>query len=466
MLEMVPVCRRSVDAYRGIAPDSDLDALVEAARDFRGARVLHLTQTGGAGPDLDQVRSTVGVLSGLGFVAHWKTLPGAGVLPKSAGVTEKSTGEVARVNRTAALLEEDYDFVFVHGDELAPIVDLHGRGRARWVWCSPTPPDLAAWPVLGAHLATFDAVVVPFADAATGDIPTRVSVLEPAIDPLSPSNLPIPKATARHVLAWRGLCADRPLICHALSPDQQGDPLELVEAYSRIRDRFPGLQLALLGPGTPRTPQPDLLRLCLQAEHARDPSIHLLMGTAAPGPLEVNALVGLASVVVHDAIDPGTGPCETVWKETPVITSPGARIAPAVAAAGLVARGTDECAAALMALLGDPAHARVLGCRGREEVRQRFLLPQRVLHELALIRDLARGSVSSHDEDWLATHDPVCGMLVEQPGDAATEWRAHGRFFRFCSLACRREFASAPGGYLGPRHEAPHALCREKEDLS
>ncbi len=45
MLEIVDVGERSLDAYRGVAPDAILDELVHQALDLRGARVLHLNAT-------------------------------------------------------------------------------------------------------------------------------------------------------------------------------------------------------------------------------------------------------------------------------------------------------------------------------------------------------------------------------------------------------------------------------------
>jgi trehalose synthase len=58
---------------------------------------------------------------------------------------------------------------------------------------------------------------------------------------------------------------------------------------------------------------------------------------------------------------------------------------------GRLVRDIEGCARALLELLGDRALARELGERGREHVRERFLLPRLLMEELRLLRSLADG---------------------------------------------------------------------------
>ena len=76
MLELVDVGRRSLDAYRGIAPDAILDQLVNVASNLRGARVLHVNATPYGGGVSELLRSGVPLLNDLGLVAHWKIIRG------------------------------------------------------------------------------------------------------------------------------------------------------------------------------------------------------------------------------------------------------------------------------------------------------------------------------------------------------------------------------------------------------
>ena len=76
MLQTVDVGERSMGAYRGVAPDETLDALVEGAKDLRGLRVLHVNATSYGGGVSELLRSVVPLLNNLGLVAHWKVISG------------------------------------------------------------------------------------------------------------------------------------------------------------------------------------------------------------------------------------------------------------------------------------------------------------------------------------------------------------------------------------------------------
>ena len=76
MLELVDVGSRSLDAYRGVAPDAILDDLLRCASALRGARVLHLNATPCGGGVSELLRSGVPILNDLGLVAHWKIIRG------------------------------------------------------------------------------------------------------------------------------------------------------------------------------------------------------------------------------------------------------------------------------------------------------------------------------------------------------------------------------------------------------
>lgn len=76
MLQSVDVGRLRVGAYRGVALDETLDALEQAARLLRGARVLHVNATPYGGGVSELLRSVVPLLRDLGLVADWRIITG------------------------------------------------------------------------------------------------------------------------------------------------------------------------------------------------------------------------------------------------------------------------------------------------------------------------------------------------------------------------------------------------------
>ena len=91
MLNLVDVGESSLASYRGIAPEDLLDAVAQAARALRGARVLHLNATPYGGGVSELLRSVVPLLCDQGLKADWRIIsratagaPGSAA-PRAAG---------------------------------------------------------------------------------------------------------------------------------------------------------------------------------------------------------------------------------------------------------------------------------------------------------------------------------------------------------------------------------------------
>lgn len=168
MLELVDVGPRSLSAYRGVAPDAVLDDLVRRTEELRGARVLHVNATPYGGGVSELLRSEVPILNDLGLIAHWKIIRGDGrffqVTKKvhnglqgaADGVTEtEREAYLGTSRRNAELLEEEYDFVFLHDPQPAGIPSLRGKGNARWIWrchIDTSRPNPSVWAFLHDYL--------------------------------------------------------------------------------------------------------------------------------------------------------------------------------------------------------------------------------------------------------------------------------------------------------------------------
>jgi trehalose synthase len=192
----------------------------------------------------------------------------------------------------------------------------------------------------------------------------------------------------------------------------------------------------------------------IRAASESDPLIHVFTNLTGVGNIEVNAFQRMADVVVQKSLREGFGlvVSEALWKGTPVVggRAGGIPLQMSDGDGGYLVDGVEECGAAIGRLLGDAETARELGSRGRERVREHFLLPRLLLNELVLITDLLEGRPTRKDlADVL--RDPVCGMTVEQfdatpDGIPSAEFR--GTTFYFCSDSCRARFATEPGRYV------------------
>ena len=466
MLDLVDVGESSLASYRGIAPDDLLDAVADAARALRGARILHLNATPYGGGVSELLRSVVPLLTDQGLKADWAIISGDepffqvtkaihnGLQGAAVTLTDADKARYLATSRAnAAGFDTGYDFIFVHDPQPAALLGFTGKGRARWIWRSHIDTANAndvVWSFLRPFLAEYDASVFTMAEFVPVDLPTPLAeIIPPAIDPRNPKNLGLPLDTARQVLEWIGVRTDKPLVTQVSRFDPWKDPLGVIDACKLAREEVPDLQLALVGSMATDDPEGWDMYRAIRAKIAGDKHTHLFTNLVGVGNVEVNAFQALSKVVIQKSLREGFGlvVAEALWKGTPVVAgrAGGIPLQMADGTGGLLVDSVQDCARALVALVRDPERAHALGASGRERMRRHFLIPRLVLDELSLMRRLAAGAGAGHALESISQRDPVCGMAIQ----AAEETVALGGVtLRFCSAQCRDKFVAAPERYL------------------
>ena len=224
----------------------------------------------------------------------------------------------------------------------------------------------------------------------------------------------------------------------------------MIAAYRMAREEVPGLRLALVGSMALDDPEAWDIYRQVAAASAEDPLIHLFTNLTGVGNIEVNAFQRLSNVIVQKSVREGFGlvVSEALWKETPVVAgrAGGIPLQMADGAGGFLVESTEECAQQIVALLKDGARARELARRGKERVRDHFLLPRLLLNEVTLMADLVASRPLTRPADRFDERDPVCGMSVaRQPSTPSTTFE--DRAYVFCSAACRARFLDSPRRY-------------------
>lgn len=413
MLDVVDVGKRSLAAYRGVAPDAQLDELLRLSERLRGARCMHLNATSYGGGVSEILRSLVPLYNDLGIVTDWKIIHGDEaffqVTKRIHNGLQGAPGELtesekaiylgnAQLNASRLISDsEDYDFIFVHDPQPAVLAALSPLRESRWIWrchIDTSHPNPSFWEFLAPYLCAYDAAVFTLADFVPPRLPIRdVRVYAPAIDPLSPKNHPLPEDLARHVLEWIGIRTQRPLVTQVGRFDRWKDPMGAVHAYQRVRPHVPDLQLALVGSLALDDPEGWEVYEEVRAATAHDSLIHVLTNLVGVGNIEVNALQSFSDVIIQKSLREGFGlvVSEAVWKGTPVIGGRvgGIPLQLPEGTGGVLVDTVEECAEVLLRLLRTPEEAELLGARGREHVREHFLMPRLLLDHLRLLDDLA-----------------------------------------------------------------------------
>lgn len=475
MLQTVETGVLCLAGYELTAGTEAVNQLRNLATPLRGCRVLHLNATPYGGGVAEILRSEVPLLRDLGIEAHWKVISGDDAFFKVTKAmhnclqgAKRDLSPAEKVTylsnniRNARQLEDEYDVIVVHDPQPLAFLQLHGKGLAKWIWrchIDTSKPNAQVWDFLHPYLAGYDAAVFTLGNfVPPNPLASRVEIIPPAIDPASPKNMPLDEGTARHVLQWIGVDIQRPLMTQVSRFDPWKDPLGVIAAYRLVKREMPDLQLALAGSMALDDPEGWQIYQEIQAAARDDADIRLFTNLTGVGNIEVNAFQRLSDVVLQKSIREGFGlvVAESLWKGTPVVAgrTGGIPLQMQDGAGGFLVDSVEQCADRALWLLQHPTEARQLAERGKDLVRQRFLLTRLIADELRLYAFLLgdRDQVSepvSHVALDGEIRDPVCGMKVDPRRDVPLEHDGHALYF--CSVECREIFSRNPGRFAATK---------------
>jgi trehalose synthase len=471
MLEAVDVGTQDLNLYERSAGAEAVAQLRELAAPLEGVRILHVNATPYGGGVAEILRSAIPLLRDLGILADWKLITGDQTFFTVTKAIHNGLQGAAREltpaeqetyltysTRNAQLLEEEYDLVVVHDPQPLALLRLHGKGAPRWVWrchIDTSEPNPQVWDFLRPYLEGYDTTVFTLGSFAPPDVPVeRVEIIPPAIDPESPKNFELDARLASRLLRWIGVEVERPLVTQVSRFDPWKDPLGVIAVYRLVKSEVPGLQLALAGSMALDDPEGWEIYRQIQESAKKDPHIHLFTNLTGVGNVEVNAFQRLSDVVIQKSIREGFGlvVSETLWKETPVVAGRTGGIPLQVqgGVGGFLVDSVEECAEKMLWALQHPEEAKEIGVKGRELVRERFLLTRLIADELRLYGSLLgrRQPYEPVAQAGLAgeERDPVCGMRVAPL--VALEYAYGGASYHFCSESCREQFRVTPEYFL------------------
>ncbi len=406
MLQVVDVGAQSIDGYAHVVGEETIAELRRLAKGLKGARIVHINATPYGGGVSELLRSIVPLLVDLGLDVEWQVIQGDDLffgitkaLHNSLQGADVPLSERAREiyltysARNAMLLDRHYSHIVVHDLQPAALLSLRGRDSAKWVWrchIDTSQPNPEAWAFLREFVDQYDAAVFTMQEFVPPDLRVpQVAIIAPAIDPLSPKNLPLPVDLARRILDWTGVDVDRPLVTQVSRFDPWKDPLGVIEAFRIVRRQVPELQLALVGSMALDDPEGWGIYNKIREVTRHDPSIHTYTNLTGVGNIEVNAFQRLSRVVVQKSLREGFGlvVSESLWKGTPVVAGRVGGIPyqmpPGIG--GFLVETVEETADRILYLLNHPHEAAELGARGQQRVAELFLITRLIKQELELL---------------------------------------------------------------------------------
>ena len=404
----VQLKRKALEAYRSLVGDEVVAAIRELSVPLRGARVLEVSSTATGGGVAELLASLVPLQRDLGLEVQWDVIPGDaqffeftkalhnGLQGMPIRITPENQEEYLRHNAAYAdSLGDRWDVVIVHDPQPAAMRSLAtGLDRSRWIWrchIDSSTPDPRAWEFLRPYVEQYDRAVFTLPQFVPRDLSIPVTVIAPAIDPLSSKNRELPGYLSRETVAELGIDIARPLMIQVSRFDPWKDPLGVVEVWREARKVFGELQLALVGAMAGDDPEAWGIYQQLQAGVAGEADCFLLTNQMGVTAHEVNALQRVADVAVQKSVREGFGlvVSETLWKGTAMIAGRAGGIPTQLedGVSGRLATDVTEFATSVCDLLEHPTLAHDLGAAGRSRVHNDFLITRLLHDQLALLAD-------------------------------------------------------------------------------
>ena len=410
MLQLVNVGTKSLVDYATISGRGLMAEIQRLAAPLEGKRVLHLSATAFGGGVAEINYTLVPLMQSAGLQADWRIIHGQdeffnvtkqihnSLQGSPQGLTTEQEKIFHRYNalNAAEIDDADYDFIIVHDPQPAAVIDHFPDSRARWIWRCHIDLSAPNEDVLGFLLpaiSRYDAAIfhrpeyVPAAEELR-----EAFIWPPAIDPLTPKNMALSPEDAAYIVDQFGIDVERPLLTQVSRFDPWKDPLGVIDAFRIVRERHPGIQLALVGSMAHDDPEGWEFYNQTVAYAGGDPDIFILSNLNNIGSVEVNAFQVHSAAVLQKSIREGFGltVTEALWKNRPTVAGRvgGIPVQIQEGETGWLVDSVDECAAACLEILDDPDGAYRRGRRGKEYVRQHFLTPRLLRDWLALFNRL------------------------------------------------------------------------------
>jgi len=404
---------KSLADYRSIVRRELYDEVVALGDRLRGKRVLHVSATSFGGGVAEILYTLVPLMQDAGLETEWDIMFGSepffnvtksfhnALQGAEYDLTVEDRAIYEEYNRlTAEALQksgEDWDIVFVHDPQPALLKYFSGglSPETRWIWrCHPdlSTPNPHVLDYLLPHIADYDAQIYTMEEYTPPDVHLPgLTLIPPAIDPLSPKNMALSADDARYIVSQFGVDVERPYIVQVSRFDPWKDPLGVIDAYRLIKEEIPEAQLVLIGSMAHDDPEgwDYWYKTVNYADGDRD--IFLFSNLTNVGAIEVNAFQSIADVVIQKSIREGFGlvVTEALWKARPLVASRvGGIPMQVVAGGGMLVDTIPEAAAACTKLLKDRDFAREMGRHGKEHVRTHYLTPRLLRDDLLLFAKL------------------------------------------------------------------------------
>lgn len=409
MIREVPFDPISISDYKDVAPEKTLEEIEKLSKKLKGIRVIHLNTSPSGGGVAEILRSFVPLLKGLGVDADWfvsrKNSHFFRITKEIHNFLQGKKGDLTREQRETYLKanKEVADFFsqlradvwVVHDPHFVAISEFH-KNLHPAIWrchIDMSKPNKSVWNFLLPYVQKYDRYIFTMRKyLGPGLDYKRAETIAPAIDPLSRKNNPLEKGAADQIISRFGLKPNKPLVSQISRFDPWKDPWGVMDAYRIAKKKFPDLQLALIGAFAPDDPEAIEIIADLKKYAKGDKDIYILSNLDGVGDIGVNAFQVASDAIIQKSTREGFGltVSEAMWKQKPVIGGKAGGIVEQIVdgETGFLVTTVAETAEKIIFLLENGEGDGIMGKKGKERVRHKYLITRLLLDHLKLYEEL------------------------------------------------------------------------------
>ncbi len=400
--------RRTLEDYRNIVGDEVIYEIYHLSRGLCGKSVVHINSTYYGGGVAEILSALVPLMNDVGLSAGWRILRGT---PDFFNITKKFHNALQgdSINLTEIKKQlyiqanEDFstyshinhDCIIIHDPQPLPLINFYKK-RQPWVWrihIDLSHPNAELWEYLKKFILKFDIIILSNENYRRSDLPVEQVIINPAIDPLSTKNMHINDKVIRKYLKKFNIPMDKPIISQVSRFDKWKDQEGLIEIYRLVRERM-DCRLVLCGSMAIDDPESQQYyeRIKRRANNLIKNGDIILI--TSENNILVNALQRSSAVLIQKSLREGFAltVTEALWKGKPVVASNVGGI-PLQIKDGengylLAPDDYEGFAERIVKLLKNPGLAVRLGEKGKEVVKEKFLITRLLIDYLNLLQKL------------------------------------------------------------------------------
>jgi len=403
-----------LDSYAAVAGADVIRHLRQLAEPLRGKTVVHVNSTrvgGGVAEILDKL---VPLTRELGIDSRWEVISGDSefyqctkslhnaIQGNRITIPDTLLQHFQEVNEQNARqlrpLLEGADFVFIHDPQPVALLSHCPQRKGKWIWrchIDASHPHRGVWRFIDRFVRGYDASIFSLPQFVQM-LPHPAYIIPPSIDPLSDKNVDLSEDELDAVRTRFGIDPNAPMIAQISRFDRFKDPVGVIHAYKLAKDYIPGLQLVLAGGGASDDPEGEAVLNEVRFAAGDDPNIKILL-LPPDAHRTINALQRLSDIVLQKSTKEGFGltVTEALWKGKPVIggDTGGIRLQVIDFHTGFLVNTPEGASLRIRYLLNQKQKMQTMGLKGKEFVRENFLLTRQLREHLTLMVALQHGAI-------------------------------------------------------------------------